>query len=128
MKKIVAVAALALLAAASPARAQERAGDAALGALSGALVLGPIGAVAGAVVGFTTGPSIARAWGLRSAPPQPVRATKRTSAPPRQQTSVSSAATTVGQARAQEVAAPRPAAKPPADRRDAKMPPMQAFE
>jgi len=126
MKKIVAVAALALLAAASPARAQERAGDAALGALSGALVLGPIGAVAGAVVGFTTGPSIARAWGLRSAPPQPVRATKRTSAPPRQQTSAR-AASDVGQARAQDIT-PRPAAKPPADRRDAKMPPMQAFE
>ncbi len=35
--------------------AQERAGDAALGALSGAVVLGPVGAVAGAVVGYTAG-------------------------------------------------------------------------
>jgi len=48
----------------SEARAQ-RAGDAALGALSGAVVLGPVGAVAGAVVGYTAGPSIARSWGLR---------------------------------------------------------------
>src|SRR3989442_8769358 len=47
------------------AKAQERGGDAALGALSGAVVLGPIGAVAGAVVGYTAGPSIARSWGLR---------------------------------------------------------------
>jgi hypothetical protein len=49
----------------SVAVAQERAGDAALGALSGAVVLGPVGAVAGAIVGFTAGPSIARSWGLR---------------------------------------------------------------
>src|SRR5215211_3655729 len=47
------------------AAAQERSGDAALGALSGAIVLGPVGAVAGAVVGYTMGPSIARAWGLK---------------------------------------------------------------
>lgn len=45
--------------------AQHRAGDAALGALSGAVVLGPVGAVAGAVVGYTAGPSIAHSWGLR---------------------------------------------------------------
>jgi hypothetical protein len=44
--------------------AQERTGDAALGALSGAVVLGPIGAIAGGVVGYTKGPAIARSWGL----------------------------------------------------------------
>ncbi len=65
MRKIVAIAALALSLISSVAMAQERGGDAALGALSGALVVGPIGAVAGAVVGYTTGPSIARSWGLR---------------------------------------------------------------
>src|SRR3989442_9591498 len=47
------------------AKAQERGGDAALGALSGAVVLGPVGAVAGAIVGYTAGPSIARSWGFR---------------------------------------------------------------
>ena len=47
------------------ARAQERAGDAALGALSGAVVLGPVGAVAGAFIGYAAGPSIARSWGIR---------------------------------------------------------------
>ena len=43
------VVALALPLLSSAALAQERAGDAALGALSGAVVLGPIGALAGAV-------------------------------------------------------------------------------
>jgi hypothetical protein len=46
------------------ARAQERAGDAALGAVSGAVVLGPVGAVAGAIIGYTAGPSISRSWGV----------------------------------------------------------------
>ena len=42
----------------------QRAGDAALGAVAGAVVLGPVGAVAGAFVGYTAGPSISRSWGL----------------------------------------------------------------
>jgi hypothetical protein len=46
------------------ASAQERAGSAALGAVSGAVVLGPVGAVAGALIGYTAGPSIARSWGI----------------------------------------------------------------
>src|SRR3954471_13710768 len=50
----------------SAARADEhRGGDAALGALSGAVVFGPVGAVAGAVGGYNAGPSIARSWGFR---------------------------------------------------------------
>src|SRR5262249_29438788 len=47
---------------ASAAQAQERVGDAALGALSGAVVFGPVGLVAGAVVGYAAGPSISRSW------------------------------------------------------------------
>jgi hypothetical protein len=65
MKKLVVGVALALALTTVAAKAAERAGDAALGALSGAVVLGPIGAVAGAVVGYTAGPRIARSWGLR---------------------------------------------------------------
>ena len=57
MKKTIAGVALSLALMSSSAMAQERAGDAALGALSGAVVLGPIGAVAGAVIGYTAGPS-----------------------------------------------------------------------
>ena len=65
MKRMIV--ALVMAAALTPltAVAQERAGDAALGALSGAVVLGPVGAVAGAVVGYTAGPAIASSWGLR---------------------------------------------------------------
>src|ERR1700726_3180779 len=44
------------------ASAQERAGSAALGAVSGAVVLGPVGAVAGALIGYTAGPAIAHSW------------------------------------------------------------------
>src|ERR1700761_9128306 len=51
----------------SAAVAGDRPGDAALGALSGAVVLGPIGAVAGAVGGYTAGPSIAHSLGFRRA-------------------------------------------------------------
>ncbi len=74
--------AVALPLASSPVIAQERVGDAALGALSGAVVLGPIGAVAGAVVGYTSGPSIAHSWGIHSSEPRPARSrTAATHAP-----------------------------------------------
>lgn len=65
MKMILAAAVVLVSFTSSAAVAQERAGDAALGALSGAVVLGPVGAVAGAIVGYTAGPAIARSWGLR---------------------------------------------------------------
>ena len=76
MKKAIASVALSLALMSSTAMAQERAGDAALGALSGALVLGPVGAVAGAVIGWTAGPSISHSWGLnRSSAPRYARRT-----------------------------------------------------
>src|SRR6516225_4544524 len=68
MKKTIAIVTISLALMSSAAMAQERTGDATLGALSGALVLGPVGAVAGAIVGYTAGPSIASAWGVRSSP------------------------------------------------------------
>jgi hypothetical protein len=64
MKKILVAALIAGSFISFEARAQNRAGDAALGAVSGAVVLGPVGAVAGAVIGYTAGPSIARSWGV----------------------------------------------------------------
>ncbi len=63
MIKAYSIAALLLVLVPSSAMAQ-RAGDAALGAVAGAVVLGPVGAVAGAFVGYTAGPSISRSWGL----------------------------------------------------------------
>lgn len=74
MRKTIASVALSLALTSSSAMAEERVGDAALGALSGAVVLGPIGAVAGAVIGYTAGPSISRSWGLnRSSAPRQAR-------------------------------------------------------
>jgi predicted lipid-binding transport protein (Tim44 family) len=70
MKNPLAVAIVALSFAPSCVLGQERAGDAALGALSGAVVLGPVGAVAGAVIGFTAGPAISHSWGARGPEPQ----------------------------------------------------------
>jgi hypothetical protein len=61
MRTIIATAIIAL-ALPSAALAGERHGDAAIGALSGAVVLGPVGLVAGAVIGYTAGPSIAQSW------------------------------------------------------------------
>ena len=77
MKKAVAILALGLSLISSSAMAAERTTDAALGAVSGAVVLGPIGAVAGALVGYTAGPSISHSWGLRrsSTPRQARRST-----------------------------------------------------
>ena len=65
MNKALMVAAVIVTLGPAVAQAQERAGDAALGAVSGAVVLGPVGAVAGALIGYTAGPSIAHSWGLR---------------------------------------------------------------
>jgi len=47
------------------AGAGERVTDMALGAASGALVAGPVGLVAGGVIGFAAGPDISRGMGLR---------------------------------------------------------------
>jgi hypothetical protein len=82
------------------ARAQERAGDAALGAVSGAVVLGPVGAVAGALIGYTAGPSIARSWGVRrSASSSRVRRAARASTGTQEQVAARvSAPSTVGSA------------------------------
>ncbi len=67
MKRFVLASLMSLisLALAPVALAQSRGGDAALGAVSGAVVFGPVGAVAGAVVGYAAGPSIAHSWGFR---------------------------------------------------------------
>jgi hypothetical protein len=56
---------LAVSLAASPVMAQEKLGDGAMGALAGAVVAGPIGLVAGGIIGYTAGPGIASSWGLR---------------------------------------------------------------
>jgi hypothetical protein len=64
MKKLFVVTVIAGTFFSFEASAQERAGSAALGAVSGAIVLGPIGAVAGAFIGYSAGPAIAHSWGM----------------------------------------------------------------
>ena len=69
------------------ATAQERAGGAALGAVSGAIVLGPVGAVAGAFIGYSAGPAISHSWGAgRSASRSRVRREAHTAPVTQQQT------------------------------------------
>ncbi len=70
MRKIVVAAVFGVWFIPSGVLANERVGDAALGALSGAVDLGPVGAAAGAVIGFTAGPSIAGSWGVRRSEPR----------------------------------------------------------
>jgi uncharacterized membrane protein YdjX (TVP38/TMEM64 family) len=54
--------------------AQERVGNAAIGAVAGGVVFGPLGAAAGAAVGYTAGRGIARDWGLhRTRPARRIR-------------------------------------------------------
>jgi hypothetical protein len=71
MRILLAVVVIAGLLVSLTARAQERAGSAALGAVSGAIVLGPIGAVAGAFIGYSAGPAIAHSWGIGRSTPRP---------------------------------------------------------
>jgi hypothetical protein len=78
MKSIFAASVLAagIMLAPATAEAGERLGDAALGAVAGALVLGPVGAVAGGVIGYSAGPDIGR--GLRGQKARPQRQVRRT--------------------------------------------------
>ncbi|MCP4616463.1 MAG: DNA-directed RNA polymerase subunit N [Bradyrhizobium sp.] len=117
MKKQIAIVAAAMMVS-TAAVAGERAADAAIGAVSGAVVLGPIGAVAGAFIGYTAGPSMSRAWGVRGR-----------SASARQQRRVASDDTRPY--RESQAAMRDPSAAPaaaPAPKPAAKSPPVQPLE
>lgn len=66
MKRVLtmAIVAAALLTPAA-AGAGERVLDGALGAVSGGIVFGPVGLVAGGLTGYVAGPDIARGLGLK---------------------------------------------------------------
>lgn len=111
--------------------AQERAGDAALGALSGAVVLGPVGAVAGALVGYTAGPSIARSWGLRGSQSARHRQPPRRAASPATTPGVASNTREAMAANGQMRAAanpPPPVQAVPAAPAQTSTPPIQGFD
>ena len=121
MKWKIAFSILALSLATQASADEHRGGDAALGALSGAVVLGPIGAVAGAVVGYTAGPSIARSWGFRRGSTAPHRARQV-----KQEAQVSPAQVTPTAATVPAASQPRPAAS--ARTASSKPPPVQSLE
>jgi len=123
MKWKIAFSILALSLATQASADEHRGGDAALGALSGAVVLGPIGAVAGAVVGYTAGPSIAHAWGFRRGSTAHHRARP---AKQEAQASASPAQVTPTAATVPATSQPRPAAT--ARTASSKPPPVQSLE
>ena len=121
LKKIVVAAVIAIWCVPSATLAGERVGDAALGALSGAVVLGPVGAVAGAVIGYTAGPSIADSWGLRrSEPRQSAKLPPKTTSKRVSSTQVNPPADPRRGASARDI--PTPPVKPSSPSDDAKLP------
>jgi hypothetical protein len=132
MTKTFAAAALILTLATSTALAQEhRGGDAALGALSGAVVLGPIGAVAGAVIGYTAGPSIARSWGFdrRGSARRPRQASRESVRRARAEAIGNPAGKNASVASTRsEASSPPPVAQPSAPSATSAQPPMQTLE
>jgi hypothetical protein len=121
MRQFLAAVVMAASLAPSGAVAQERLGDAALGGLSGALVLGPVGAVAGIVVGYTAGPSISRSWGARrSEPPYQGKTAGRPTASPTN-------TATLKQVAAQSVS-PTPVKPASVPKRTWDSPPVMGFE
>ena len=122
MKRTIAIAALGLSQMSSTAMAEERSTDAALGVVSGAVVLGPVGAVAGALVGFTAGPSISRSWGLRRSS---VRRERRKPATQEAHPTAGNGQPAPGK----QPSAPTAASAPPASHSTASSaPPVQTFE
>lgn len=122
------ITALAILACVpASALAQERAGDAALGAVSGAVVLGPVGAVAGALIGYTAGPSIARSWGIRGSQSAKHRQPPRRAAASSDASRTRKAMAANGPMRAAGNPAP-PVQAAPAVPAQAPAPPVQAFD
>jgi hypothetical protein len=128
MKRAIAIVTLGVLATSTAAFAQERATDAALGAVSGAVVLGPVGAVAGALVGYTAGPSIAHSWHLRRS-----RAPRQAHRPTRLDDHASTIDSEAANAQASAPTASAPAAASPpspapAMPRSGSTPPVQPLE
>ncbi len=124
MKWKIAFSILALFLATQASADEHRGGDAALGALSGAVVLGPIGAVAGAVVGYTAGPSIAHAWGFRRG-----STTHQRGRPAKQEAQASATASPAQVTPTAATVAATPQPRPPVARTaSSRPPPVQGLE
>ena len=129
MKKLLVALVIAGSFISADAMAQGRAGDAAIGAVSGAVVLGPVGAVAGAVIGFTAGPSISNALGVGRSAPRP-RAQRESQASIGTQSPIVREPRTAEQAMA-KINSPtpvKPAETPSAKPANKNAPPVQGFD
>jgi hypothetical protein len=126
MKRLIVAALVSLTLVPVGALAQERGGDAALGALSGAVVFGPIGAVAGALVGYTAGPSIARSWGLRGSSRRDSQSRVKTRAAAPRAANPQVVQNAPAPATSPSPPVPAPAARPPVLART--VPPVQTLE
>lgn len=113
MKKLAVFVAL-MLTISTSADAGERITDTALGAVAGAVVLGPIGAAAGAFIGYTAGPSMSRAWGVRGSRSASSRQPRRTASNEQPAYRESQAAMPTPSTAAARPVAAKPAAKLPA--------------
>jgi hypothetical protein len=111
MKKLAAI--VVAMTVSTAAVAGERVTDTALGAVAGAVVLGPIGAAAGAFIGYTAGPSMSRAWGVRGRSAS-ARHSRRTASNEPATYRDSQAAMPAPSPAPARPAAAKPAAKPPA--------------
>ena len=125
MIKAYSIAALLLVLVPSAAMAQ-RAGDAALGAVAGAVVLGPVGAVAGAFVGYTAGPSISRSWGLEGSRSSRHRRQASRDVRSARAEATSATSTSTGQTERSARVTSYPA--PPPQRSGTKLPPVQTLD
>jgi hypothetical protein len=130
MKRVLAAGLLVACLVPFGAHAEERAGDAALGAISGAVVFGPVGAVAGALVGYTAGPNIARSWRLRSPDRRPKAQAVNRSRPSAAKSAPTTVSHSAGATRPPSTAASaQPAAKAAGSTSSASgMPPVQSLE
>jgi hypothetical protein len=125
MKKLVVAAAVAGTLISFEAQAQDRGGSAVLGAVSGLVVFGPVGAAAGAVVGYTAGPAIANSWGIRQPAPRSKARRAARSGPDARRPAVAATATPPAVAKS----TPPPVAQAPATVASTKAaPPIQTFE
>jgi hypothetical protein len=115
MTRTAAAALAALCFAATPGHASDRAASIAVGAVAGAVVLGPVGAIGGAAIGYLIGPSTG------SRPPR----SPRSAAGDRRTGSAAPAPIpSTARAAARPAAAPK---NPPNAPADGKTPPMQGF-
>ena len=126
MIKAYSIAALLLVLVPSSALAQ-RAGRCRTGAVAGAVVLGPVGAVAGAFVGYTAGPSISRSWGLEgSRSSRHRRQASRDSVRGARAEAVGATPSSAGRAERSGRVTSYPAPNPP--RSGSKLPPVQTLD